>query len=78
MTFLDKVLVDEIGTEARRIEFAAVAGKAGRLLLTILAAILYSLGWTVRKVIVATWLALTWSWAAVRLGWREAAPKPRP
>lgn len=78
MTFLDKVLVDEIGAEARRIEFAAVAGKAGRLLLTVLAAILYSAGWTVRKAFVVGWLAVTWSWAAVRLGWREAAPKPRP
>lgn len=77
MTFLDDALAKQVGDEARRIEFAAVAGKAGRLLLTVLAAILYSAGWTVRKVFVVTWLALTWSWAAVRLGWREAAPKPR-
>lgn len=78
MTFLDDALAKQVGDEARRIEFAAVAGKFGRLLLTILAAILYSAGWAVRKVFVVTWLALTWSWAAIRLGWREAAPKPRP
>lgn len=78
MTFLDDALARQVGDEARKIEFSAVAGKFGRLLLTVLAAILYSAGWTVRKVFVVTWLAATWSWAAVRLGWREAAPKPRP
>ncbi len=77
MSFIDDVMVKQIGDEARRIEPAAVAGKAGRLLLTVLAAILYSAGWTVRKAFVVTWLAITWSWAAVRFGWREAAPKPR-
>ncbi len=77
MAFIDDVMVKEIGDEARRIEFAAVAGKAGRLLLTVLAAILFTAGWTARKAFVVTWLALTWSWAAIRFGWRQAAPKPR-
>lgn len=78
MTFLDEALVKEIGDEARRVEFAAVAGRFGRLLLTILAALLYATGWIVRKLFVVGWLAITWSWAAVRLGWREAAPNTAP
>lgn len=60
--------IGRISAEARQID-------AKRVILTILAAVLYAAGWTTRKVFVVLWLALTWSWAAIRLGWREAAPK---
>lgn len=63
--------IGQIGADAREIHFR-------RAFLTALASILYAIGWTARKVFAVAWLALTWSWAAVRLGWRDAAPKPRP
>lgn len=47
-----------------------------RVFLTVLAGVLYALGWLAGKV----WAALTWSAAAVRLGFtdatRAAAPEP--
>ncbi len=66
MTALD---IGRISDEARQIQFS-------RGLLTLIAAVLYAIGWTARKVFVVLWLVFAWSWAAVRLGWREAAPKP--
>lgn len=77
MAFIDDTLVEQIGRDARQVDAAAAARRVGRFLLTILAGVLYTVGWTVRKTFVVGWLAITWSWAAVRLGWREAAPKPR-
>jgi hypothetical protein len=63
--------IGRISEEAKQLQF-------GRGLLTIIAAILYAIGWTARKVFVVAWLVISWSYAAVRLGWREAAPKPHP
>lgn len=63
--------IARINAEARQIHF-------GRMVLTVLAAILYAIGWITRKVFVVLWLTLTWSWAAIRIGWRDAAPKPTP
>lgn len=62
--------IARIGAEARQVEFR-------RAFLTVLAAILYAIGWTARKIFVVAWLVLAWSWTAVRLGWREAAPRKR-
>jgi hypothetical protein len=59
-----------ISDQARQIEFR-------RAFLTALASMLYAVGWITRKVFVVLWLALTWSWVAVRAGWRDAAPTPR-
>jgi hypothetical protein len=58
-----------VSAEAREIRF-------GRVFLTALAALFYGVGWTTRKVLGGLWLAVAWSWTAVRLGWQEAAPKP--
>jgi hypothetical protein len=77
VAFIDDTLVEQIGQDARQVDAAAAARRIGRFLLTVIAGVLYTVGWTVRKVFVVGWLAFTWSWAAVRLGWREAAPKPR-
>lgn len=60
--------IGRIGAEARDIQFR-------RVILTVLAAILYAIGWTARKIFVVAWLVLAWSWTAVKLGWQEAAPK---
>lgn len=71
MAFLDEVMVKQINTQAQEIHFR-------RALLTVLASILYAVGWITRKLFVVLWLTLTWSWAAIRLGWRDAGPKPTP
>ena len=63
--------IGRINAEARDIQ-------PGRVVLTVLAAVLWGIGWTARKTFVVAWLVLAWSWTAVRLGWQEAAPKPRP
>lgn len=68
MTALD---IGRISEEAQKVQFS-------RGLLTLIAAVLYAAGWITRKVFVVLWLVLAWSWTAIRLGWQEAAPKPRP
>jgi hypothetical protein len=70
--------LNQITAEARKIQPAAVAGKALRLLLVLIARTLWGIGWIVRKTFAALWLAGTWSWTAVRLGWHDAAPKTGP
>jgi hypothetical protein len=59
---LARVPVDEITAQARE-------ARPGRTALTLIAAVLFGLGWLVAKVFAVAWLALTWSWTAVRLGW---------
>ena len=63
--------IAQISAQAREVQFR-------RAFLTALAGMLYAAGWTARKVFVVLWLALTWSWIAIRSGWRDAAPNPRP
>lgn len=58
---LDRVPVDRITTQARDVHF-------GRTVLTIIAAVFFSLGWIVAKV----WLAVVWCAVAVKVGWAEA------
>lgn len=62
---LDRVPVDRISSEAREVRF-------GMTVLTIIAGLLYGLGWLFGKVFIVTWHALVWSWTAIRLGWTEA------
>jgi hypothetical protein len=50
--------------------------KPGRVLLTVLAAVLFCLGWGVRKFFAVIWLAVAWSYFAAAEGWNEAA-KPK-
>ncbi|MBO0813548.1 MAG: hypothetical protein J2P30_00105 [Actinobacteria bacterium] len=63
-SLLDRIPIDEIGAEARQI-------RAGRALLTVLAAVLFGIGWLAAKTVTGSWLAVTWSVAAVKVGWRE-------
>lgn len=62
---LERVPLDRISAQAREVHF-------WRTVLTLIAAVLYGLGWTAAKVLGALWLALTWSATAVRVGWQEA------
>lgn len=44
-----------------------------RSLLTLLAALLFSLGWLAARVLLTLWLGLAWAYAAVVVGWKSAA-----
>lgn len=50
----------------------ALPARVGRALLTAVAAVLYVLGWSVAMILGSLWLVVTWSAAAVQVGWREA------
>jgi hypothetical protein len=69
--------IGQITAEARKIQPGDVAGKALRLLLVIIARVLWGVGWAVRKTFAVLWLAATWSWTAIKLGWQDASPNPR-
>lgn len=69
---LDRVPVERISDQASRIQFSQVV-------LTILAALFYAVGWTAGKVFTVAqivlwglWTGITWSVAAVRVGWTDA------
>jgi hypothetical protein len=65
---LDRVPVDAISERAQSV-------RPGRSLLTLVAAVLFGIGWVVAKVAAVAWLCVTWSWAATATGW-EAAHGP--
>ena len=69
VTTFEHVSVDDITRQAREI-------KLGRTLLTWIGALLFAVGWVVRKTVMVVWLACAWGFVAVREGWREAG-KPR-
>jgi hypothetical protein len=64
-TVFQRVPVDEITVQARDVRF-------GRTVLTLVAAVLFSVGWIASKVLGGIWLALAWSATAVKVGWVEA------
>lgn len=47
-----------------------------KVMLTIVAAIPYALGWIAAKVCLAAWRVLSWMATAARVGWQEAR-KPK-
>jgi len=69
MATLDQLLdgdrVDRISAEAREVHF-------GRVLLTIVAAVLFGIGWVAYKVCRTALLALAWCAVAVKVGWQDA------
>jgi fatty acid desaturase len=69
LSILDRVPLDRINEQAR-------AARPGRALLTILAALFFAIGWVAGKTITVIWLSIAWSFAAVKVGWQEARPKP--
>jgi hypothetical protein len=64
-TLLDRIPVDEISERARE-------AKPGRTALTVIAGVLFGLGWVTAKTLGTLWLAVAWCVTAARLGWREA------
>lgn len=67
MTVLEHVPIDRITAEARQVNFR-------RFALTLLAGLLWLIGWTAGKALGGVWLALAWSVTAIRVGWAEARP----
>jgi hypothetical protein len=66
---LDTDRLDRITAEARKVEF-------GRTVLTVLAAILFGVGWLTARAFGLSWLSLAWAVTAVRLGWQEGRKRP--
>jgi len=66
-TFLVRAgtLADDVRAEARRIDPA-------KLLLTVLFVVPFVLGWLAAVTVRACWTAVSWTWAAVVVGWRTA------
>lgn len=64
MAVLDRVPVAEITARARDI-------RLGQVLLTVLAGLLFGLGWAVAKLFTITWLAVAWCAVAVKVGWTQ-------
>lgn len=65
MAVLEQIPIQRITDEARQVHF-------GRTVLTVIAGLLFGLGWLASKTLGGLWLALAWSATAVRLGWVEA------
>lgn len=59
------ISVDHISRQAQEVSFT-------RTLLTVIGAVLFGIGWIVRKTFMMLWLAGAWSFVAAREGWREA------
>jgi len=64
-TILQRVPVDRISADAREVH-------VGRALLTVIAAVLFAVGWVTARV----FLGLAWCGVAVKLGWQEARQPP--
>jgi hypothetical protein len=75
MTFLDSVLqrvpVDEINQRAREIHF-------WRTVATLLAGLLFAVGWLVAKGFTVLWLGVAWTATAVKVGWQAGRPARAP
>jgi hypothetical protein len=63
-SLLERIPAEEITRQAREVHFRRTA-------LTVIAAVLFGLGWLAAKLLTGAWLALAWSVVAVREGWRE-------
>lgn len=57
--------VDRITAQARELHF-------WRTVLTVLAGLLYGVGWVTYKTFAVTWFVLTWCAVAVKVGWVDA------
>lgn len=70
MTFLDEALTDRITLQAREVRF-------WRTVATVLAGVLWGVGFVVAKAFGLLWFAAAWSATALRVGWQEGR-KSRP
>jgi len=62
---LDHVPVGRITDEARNVRFWVTV-------LTVVAGLLYGLGWLVAKAFTGLWFVLAWIGTAVKVGWKDA------
>lgn len=58
-------VVERIDTEARELH-------PGRVLLTLLAAPFFVIGWVAAHIVSAVWRVITWCWVAILVGYRVA------
>jgi uncharacterized membrane protein YedE/YeeE len=65
VTVLERVPLDRIDARARQ-------ARPGRAVLTVIAAVLFGLGWLAYKACALSWLAVAWCGAAVAEGWQSA------
>lgn len=61
-TLAERIPVDQITEQARTV-------KPGHVLLTVFAGVFFGLGWVTAKLFAVLWLAASWVFTAVRLGW---------
>jgi len=69
VAFFDEVMTDRITVEARQVHF-------WRTVATVLAGLLFGVGWLTAKTFGLLWFAAAWSFTAVRVGWREGRKAP--
>lgn len=62
---LEQVPVGRITEEARQVRF-------GLVVLTVIAGLLYALGWLVAKAFTGAWFVAAWLGTAVKVGWVDA------
>lgn len=62
---LDRVPVSRITDEARQVRF-------GYTVLTVIAGLLYALGWLIAKAFTGAWFVAAWLGTAVKVGWTDA------
>jgi len=66
-----EVPLDRITAEARQVDVV-------RTLLTILAALLFAIGWLAARTLGVLWISLAWSATAVKVGWVEGRTPKHP
>ena len=62
---VDRGQLDEITRQAREVHPV-------RTLLTLIASLLFGIGWLAYKIVAVLWLAAAWMFVATRAGWRVA------
>lgn len=63
-----KQLLERVDTDAREL-------KPHLVVLTVIAAVLFVVGWLIGKAFRAVWLLFAWAWAASKVGFKVAIGK---
>jgi hypothetical protein len=64
-TLTERIPLDDITAQAHAV-------RPGRTVLTVIAAVLFGVGWVTARVFAVVWLSVMWSGVAVREGWRAS------
>jgi hypothetical protein len=64
-SLLERIPLDEITVQARQ-------ARPGRAALTVIAAVLFGLGWVACRALAGAWFVIAWCGAAVAEGWQSA------